>query len=82
MGSAQSFRRCVKAVITCLQELSFHIQGGFEEGGETLYRGPGALKCSLFPSTSWEPSPCVSVGVGCLHGILEWGSVPKRGVWG
>lgn len=45
-----------------------------------LYRGPGALKCSLFPSTSWEPSPCVSVGVGCVHGILEWGLCAQA--WG
>lgn len=70
----------MKAVITCLQELSFHIQGGFEEGSEHSTGVPGALKCSLFPSTSWEPSPCVSVGVGCVHGILEWGLCAQA--WG
>lgn len=49
-------RRCVKAVTTCLQELSFHIQGGSEEGREHCTGVPGALKCSLAPSMSWEPS--------------------------
>ena len=76
----KSFREMCESSNYRLQELSFHIQGGFEEGREHSTGVPGALKCSLFPSTSWEPSPCVSVGVGCVHGILEWGLCAQA--WG
>ena len=73
----------MKAATTCLQELSFHIQGGSEEGREHSTGVPGALKCSLAPSRSWEPSPCVSVGVSSMS-MTSWngGSVLKREVLG
>lgn len=76
-------KRCVKAVTTCLQEPSFHIQGGglwaLREGA--LYRGPGGSQVQPGPQHELGTfSTCLSKCEFCVHGILEWGLCAQA--WG